>query len=320
MKYYFIALSLALLLSVPVTANAESEGGIDRKNSNSKKIELGIHTGLANVKAREFVYSGSYKLSELIWDTKNVFMLGGDATITLMPSWGVKLNVSASTAINKAGSTMDDYDWMYIGADWTHWSHHDNTELQKGLVLDVALSANIYTNKSKTFFLDGLAGYKRDQWKWQAVGGTYIYSSAFPAFRDLSGSFANVPVISYEQTMNTPYLGMSMKWTEEYLTLDVKLIGSLFSSTKTVDHHFLRTLVITDTFKNGNMIGGDIDFTYHANENWDFNIFYSFQSYPENRGDASYFDQSTGVTTLFPNSAGMSLDYQTFGIGVAYSF
>lgn len=319
MKCFLKALSLAFLLSIAMTSNA----GTLKKNKGyltAKNVELGIHASMASVKAHEFVFIGDYKLSELIWDTKGVFMLGGDLSVTLVPSWGVKLNVSASTAIHKASSIMDDYDWMYIGADWTHWSHHDQTTLEKGLLLDIGLSANLYTNQSKTFTLDVLAGYKRDQWKWHAVGGTYIYSSAFPAFRDLSGSFANVPAISYQQTIDTPYVGMAMKWNEEWLTLGVKVIGSIYANTKSIDNHFMRTLVITDTFKNGNMIGGDIDLTYHANENMNFNIFFSFQNYSQNRGDAAYFDQSTGITTYLPNGAGMSLNYLKFGLGASYSF
>lgn len=316
----FKALSLALLLSMATSASADSAVETKQKASifASRTVEFGIHTGLANVKAHELVYIGSYKLSELIWDTNNAFMVGGDVSATLAPSWGLKLNARLSTAIGKPDSTMDDYDWLVVGADWSDWSHHDNTDLKKGLTADVNLSANLYANKSKTFVLDALLGYKRDQWKWGSVGGSFIYSTF--TFRDTIGTFANIPVISYEQTIDTPYIGMAFEWTERYLTLGVKIIGSRFANAKAVDHHFLRSIVFTDTFKRGNMIGGDFDLTYHATENASFNIFYSFQSYFENRGNAANFDQSTGITTYFQNGAGMSLGYQTFGIGANYAF
>ena len=318
MKYFLTMLSLALYLSMVTTVSA----GTLEKNKGyltAKNVKLGIHTKLVNVKAGEFVYIGSHKLSELIWETRNAFMLGGDASVTLIPSWGVKLNVSGSKAVHKGNSVMDDYDWLITGAPWTHWSNHPNTTLENGLILDANLSVNLYKNRSETVSLDLLAGYKRDQWKWGASGGTFIYSG-LPGFRDISGTFSNIPVISYEQTVSTPYVGVDFKWNEEWLTLNLKFIGSNYASAKAVDNHWLRTLRVTDTFRKGQMYGGDIGFTYHHSDNLTFDLNYSFQSYSENRGDASYLDTSTGIVTPLPDGAAMSLGYQTIELGMNYSF
>lgn len=320
MKFLLSILSLALLLSLSTIANAEWGGDIGQKKSvySNEKIEVGIHTGLTKVEANEFVYIGIYKLSELIWKTNSAFMVGGNTSITLAPSWGVKLYASLSTTISRPNSSMDDYDWLVVGAGWSDWSHHPNTELQKGLTLDTGFSVNLYNN-SRTIVLDALIGYKRDQWKWKAVGGSFIYTT-LPGFRNDIGTFPNVPIIDYEQTINTPYIGMAFDWTRNYLTLGVKFIGSPLVSAKAVDNHYRRTLVITDTFKGGAMIGGNVDLTYHATKNASFNIFYSFQKYLLDSGNAVYFDRSTGITTYLLDDAAMNLNYQTFGISTTYSF
>ncbi len=313
--------AFALLLSISTLASAEAE--MDKPQTSnilaSKSVQLGIRTGFSNVTAHEFVYAENYKVSELLWDTENAPMIATDFSFILVPSWDLKFNATLSTIIGTPDSTMNDYDWLVVGADWSDWSTHDNTQLKRGLNADISISSSLYSNESETIVLDILLGYKRDQWKWEASGGSYIYTLT-PGFRDQTGTFANTPVTSYQQTIDTPYIGMSAIWTEGKFTIGIKVIVSKFAFAKAVDHHYLRNLVFTDTFKNGTMIGGDVHFTYQATKNTTYNIFYAFQSYPKNRGNTSVFNQTTGITTNFYDAAGMSLDYQTLGIGATYAF
>lgn len=319
MKYFLKTLLLLLLLSASTTASAER--GVDQSENiyANKKVEIGVHTSISNINAHEFVYLGNYKLSELIWDTKNALMIGGDVSVELVNSWNLKLNASFSTNVHKGNSTMDDFDWLYVGAPWSHWSHHNNTTLTQAYTADANLSANIYSNQSNTFNVEAILGFKREQFAWKGVGGTFVYSAA-PGFRNFTGSFANIPVITYQQTVDTPYAGLGFDWTEGYLTLGVKLIGSPFVFAKTVDHHILRTLTITDKYNGGSLIGANIDLAFHASENASVNLFFDFQSYSENRGNKTYHNYGTNSTYGLQNGGGMSLKHKEFGIDVTYSF
>lgn len=284
----------------------------------NNRIILAIQTGLANGEAHELVYEGSHKLSELTWDIKNVFMVGGSVTAVLYPAWGLKFNAGISSMVKKQDSTMDDYDWLNTNSPWTHWSHHENTKLEKALTIDASLSKSILSDDSGTFNMDVELGFKRENWGWTASGGTFIYSVA--TFRDTTGTFANVPGISYEQTINTPYIGASISYRESAYSVFLRVIGSPFVFAEAVDHHYLRSLVFTDTVSSGNMVGVDLSLVYHMSKNMNFNINYFYQKHYTNRGDTVIYNQATGVQTYDLDSVGMSLTYQMIGIGATYSF
>jgi len=317
-----IILLAMLAVMVPFTAVAGPSANFQVEESkeaySSERFTLGLQTGLANGTAHELVYFGNHKLSELIWDIKNVFMVEGNVSALLVPSWGLRLNASVSSMVNKQDSTMDDYDWFIIGADWTHWSHHGNTTLERALTFDVNLSKSLYSDKSGAFQLNGELGFKRDNWRWSASGGSFIYSVA--GFRDTTGVFANIPVISYEQTINTPYIGASASYREENFSLFFAVSGSPFVYAEAVDHHYLRNLVFTDTFSSGRMVNVDLSYAYHMTKALSFGIAYAYQNYDMNRGDTVVVNQVTGATSSSFDSAGMDLTYHKVGFGAAYTF
>jgi len=152
------------------------------------------------------------------------------------------------------------------------------------------------------------------------VGGSFIYSSGPNSLRDTVGTFVNVPVITYEQTIEAPYIGAAFDWKKERMTLGFKVIGSFLVSAKTVDHHHLRDLTFTDNFKKGKMLGGAVHFAYKVAENTNVGIAYRFQSYFENRGNSVTYDKLTGQRTLFVDSSGMSLNYQILEMSAVYNF
>ena len=318
-------LVIIVMLS-PMSLYAEAERGSvsgSYKVEDSKKvyrngrITLNIQTGLANGEAHELVYSGSDKISELTWDIKNVFMAGGNITAVLYRPWGLKFNAGISSMVKKQDSIMDDYDWFIINGPWTDWSH-ENATLEKALTIDVSLSKSILSDDSGSFNMDVELGFKRENWKWVSFGGTYIYSVF--GFRDATGTFPNVPGISYEQTINTPFIGASASFRKADFSLFLRVVGSPFVFTEAVDYHYSRGLVFTDTFSSGKMIGLDLSLAYHMSENMSVNINYFYQQHYRNRGDTVTYNQATGAQTYDPNNAGMSLTYQTIGIDMTYSF
>ena len=310
-----------MVLTLPLTVFAEPTGNLQLEESkkvySSERITFGIQSSLVNGKAHELVYQNGHKLSELIWDIRNVLMLEGSVSALLSPSWGLRLNASVSSMVTKQDSTMDDYDWLLVGADWTHWSHHENTTLEKGLTFDVNLSQQLYSDEAGAFNINAIVGFKRDKWAWKAVGGSYIYSTFF--LRDTTGTFANVPVGAYEQTVNAPYAGVSLSYREEDFSVFLSIAGSPFVYAETIDQHYLRSLTITDTFASGNMVNIDFSYTYHINTAASLSLSYAYQKYYENRGDANYNYYASGVQINGPY-AGMDLTYHKAGFSANYSF
>ena len=280
-----------------------------------EKVTVNVHASSAQLLAHELVYSGSEKVSELIWDTKSASLLGVDVHWSLNPEGSVHANLSCATTISKASSVMDDYDWLVVGADWSHWSHHENTNLEQGSIFDINLAKAVYASAKHHLSADFLLGYRQDKWRWQSVGGTYTYTTT--TFRDTQGTFPDIPVINYEQIMDTPYIGIDGRWYSGDLIVGVKLVASAMVSATAVDHHYLRDLVFKDTFKNGNMYGADVNVAYALSANSSVSLNYHTQTYSHNRGDTRVDDQITGASAYAIDVAGMSLDYNA--IGIAYS-
>ena len=171
-------LAAGLSLSVPVWANeaalpGESETSIQiEQEMLVVKAHMGV--GYLNGDSSELVYGeNGRKLSELNWELDDVPMLNVGGSISPR-SW---LTISADfwTRLNRGSGTMDDYDFLAINYDgYTHWSHHDNTDLTQGFMFDLNAAFTFYTFEETSF--SALVGYKYDTWEWEARGGNYFYS------------------------------------------------------------------------------------------------------------------------------------------------
>lgn len=106
--------------------------------------------------------SNNHKASELTWEIDNLYMIG----------------VNGVLEVN---------DWKVPGDEWTDWSHHEDTDVTDGSIID--LNANFAFFRTQNAVLTGMVGYKRDNFGWESRGGDYVYSSG--GFRNSQGSFAD---------------------------------------------------------------------------------------------------------------------------------
>ena len=198
-RIIFCGILLGSLFQVVKAASFDA-----RNDKNTAYISI----GQTAVKANELVYGQpptyptDYKLSQLIWDVRNVPVL--TAGLNLSISKNYTLNVEGKFGLADANGVMDDYDWQYSGRDWSDWSHHQDTALTESSSIDVNLDFNLIGKKKTTLAL--LLGYKEDIWAWESHGGTFIYSDTDNGgFRDQSGSFTpGLHIISYEQRFSMP--------------------------------------------------------------------------------------------------------------------
>ena len=272
-----------------------------------------------NGMADEIVYNGAKKLSHLEWDIKNLKMLSLGFNSQFSDGFGARIKFS--NAINNGDGKMVDYDWIgknYDGnknhANWTHRSISD-VKIQKAQQFDIAGSYNLYKDEFK-FNL----GYKNDRFKWRDYGGSFVYSDG--GFRNYVGNFNGERGITYEQTFETPYIGL--EYQKELF--DKEIYGNIFGNYSNLvyahdtDIHHLTNYKFDEYFKNGEYYNWGANIFSKVKENLYLGVGYEYVYYPENRGYTIMQDLATGESYKYENSAGIINKFSKISLNLKYNF
>lgn len=306
--------------------------GNDLISNNLARTELRLGTGLLNGESGEYVYdadgTGSgipgYKVSELNWQLNNVNMVGIGASI--IPNPRLRFNVDYWSNAGDGDGTMDDYDWLYVGLDWSHWSHHSDTTVTDVSSLDVNGEFTLFSFDKEKTYITALLGYKQDKLAWEAVGGYGIYSDLNAlGYRDLPVVFPNVPGISYEQTYNMPYVGLGVRSVGNSRAMPIVLSASFRYSNQVhgedVDIHHLRDLRFEESGDDGIWQAYDIRIDFHFSPSLSFNLSYAAQRYAEIEATTEVTDLITGAKTFYPGpAAGLDHHSSMRSLGLTYLF
>lgn len=288
-----------------------------QSNRSGLQFETYLATGLLNGEAHEFVYwpdEGNHKASELIWKLENVFMLGAGAS--LKPTQWLKLNIEGWSIASDGEGSMDDYDWLEPGQDWTDWSHHNDVTVTKGSRLDFNAQIPVFNNQTLT--INTFLGYKSENWEWEARGGSFIYSTN--GFRDTTGIFPEGELgITYEQTVNVPYAGLGLTLDANPFRLQTRILGSTLVSGEAVDQHHMRSLVVYDDFSGGNMFAFEALADFMINQNFSVGGGFYYTNYDSMTGDSEWHF-SDGQISVSPDGAGMDLQHTMLLINLLYRF
>ncbi len=294
--------------------------------SGNPRGEYRVATGLLNGESGEYVYDADgfytgipgYKISELKWQLNDVHMLGVGGTYHA--SNRLRLNVDYWVNAGEQDGTMDDYDWLYIGLGWSHWSHHDNTAVTKAEKFDLNGGYTLYSSATGSDTISALAGYRQDRFGWESSGGYGIYSDV--TYRDTAVVFPETPVISYEQTYRTPYIGLALHsggGSGHRLVFDAKLRYSQWVSAEDVDHHILRDLRFEEEGSGGDWIEYDLSLSYLLSKRASLSFSYSAQEYDEIKASSTATDLLSGTVWLYPGeSAGLDHSSQQLSVGFSY--
>ncbi len=312
---------VVMILSLSVVAQSGA-ATVDTETSTQASVESAgiaftgrVGVGYLTGKATEYMYGAEgegYTASELTWKIDSLYMVGLGATI--QPLHWLGINVDTWFNIGDGDGYMQDYDWMEETIqDWTHVSFHDSTSVKKGFIFDVNAEMTAFTNDKVR--LTGILGFRRDNFEWEARGGTYTYS--VNGFRNTSGTSPDGQLmISYEQTFEVPYMGIGIEGDFDRVHLGVKLIGSIFVSGQAIDHHHLRNLVVYDNFSNENMWGVDVAFGYDINDRIGIETAYKYVKY-DTTGKPE-FQSETPVDV--PDVIGADLYVSMVSVALIYSF
>jgi plasminogen activator len=259
-----------------------------------------LSLGLLNGDADEIVYNpgNGAKVSQLEWELDNVAMLG--AGISISPKSWLKLNGDIWINISEGNGAMNDYDWLLPTSEWSDWSYHEDTEVDRVIMLDLSADLTFHAAQHAQFF--GILGFKRDSFEWTARGGDFVYS--VNGFRDTTGSIpGELQVVSYEQTFLFPYIGLGFEVDFAPVTFKGRIIGSTLVDVEAEDTHYLRGLMFDDSFETGSMIAVDLGVSYHLSKRLHVTGGLHYQNYDEVQGSTIITDQSTGFSYLVEGDA-----------------
>ncbi len=278
-------------------------------------IALEASIGVLEGSAHEYVYApseGGRTLSRLDWTFDAVPVLEGALTWTPY-SW-MALAVAARTDLD-GDSTMDDYDFNLIGCppsgsgSLCH-SHHDDTRLDHARRLDVGAAVRVAEIAGVR--LSGLAGYRWEDYKWSAYGGSSNYAGDFPA---------NELAITYEQWWRAPYLGLAAQGERGHFHFSGRVTGSVWAEAHDEDNHHMRTLLFTEEFNRSEMIQAGVRAGYELSPQWMATATYDFERWSLAKGPTKIIDYSTGDVSFFSgDSAGASAVTHTLSAGLLHRF
>ncbi len=280
----------------------------------SARVGLGFFRGELN----EYVYvpeiPKKYRLSGLVWDVDSLLMgrVGGSMQYK---EW-LTLTVDSWLKLSDGSGYLNDYDWLIVGEDWTHWSKSD-ADVTSASIFDV--SANIEFFRKYNYILRGIVGFKRDHFEIVANGGKFIYSTY--NFRDTTGKLPGVPGVTYEQTMTAPYIGLgfSAAFTNN-IALSGRAIYSPFAEGEATDHHHLRNLVVKDEVSGGDMFAFDLSVDWAFQHNLVWNVSTGFQQYNNATGDSVYSFNDTGEVVTHEDGTGMSQEMFQVSSNLIFTF
>ncbi len=282
----------------------------------SFSVEVG--SGYLTGESKEVVYwptLGNHKASELTWAIDNLFMVGIGASLKVH-DW-MAVNFNGWFKAFEGEGTMDDYDWMVRGADWTDWSHHEKTDVTEGSIMDLNVEFSFV--RTDVVALKAITGYKRDNFGWEAYGGNYTYSES--RFRDTKGSISDsIATIGYEQTFTSLYFGLGLAAKFNAFELNGRFIYAPLVYGEATDYHYLRDLVTYDEGEDGSMIAFDVSGSFLITPHFAIEMGYSYQRYDMMQGDSEWHYQDAGVVYYFADGAGMDQTSSLISVALRYTF
>ena len=275
--------------------------------------------GYLTGESKEVVYwpeYGNHKASELTWNIDSLYMAGVGANLKIRDFMAV--NFTGWFKATDGEGSMDDYDWLNVGGDWTDWSTHENTDVTEGSIVDLSVEFNII--RAEGFQLKAIGGYKRDNFAWEAYGGEYTYSEG-GGFRNFTGSFPDgLAIIGYEQTFTAVYGGVGIGVQTPVFELAGRLIYSPIAEGEATDNHYLRNLVSYDNAEEGDMLAFDVTATFVLSPNFALEAAYSYQKYDMMQGDSEWHYRDEGVIVFAPDGAGMDQTSSLVSAGLRFTF
>ncbi|HEY0720220.1 MAG TPA: omptin family outer membrane protease [Gammaproteobacteria bacterium] len=318
-----------MFISQYATAKNYTTHHATQHTTHNETMEIRLNGGYLTGQSGEYVYDADgavtgiagYKMSQLDWKIDTAYLVGVGASLKLGRRTRFNLDYWQNAADGEA--TMDDYDWFYVGADWSDWSHHENTTATEISNVDINGEFTFLKFDNEQASITGIVGYRQDHLKWVAVGGTAIYS--IDSYRDSKVIFPETKGITYEQNFKTPYIGLGLHSAGESNELPIVLNASVqysgWAQGDDSDTHHLRNLLFEESGDGGKWLGMNVSLEFFLSQVMSLNVAYAYQRYQEIKASTTMTDLTTGDVTYFGGaSAGLEHSSRRTSVQFSYHF
>ena len=328
---------LSLLLFEQATCFAFMAGRGQRLITSKYKsttYSFGSSTILLNGEGKEYVYSpdlNGMKVSDLRWESKNIVMTGGELTMQYGESF--TLNGGWWRRMSSQTGTMTDDDWNAVdglqdSSDprvQTNFSE-SKSDLTEGSAYDVNGSLTVMKMMQNNLHVRAIAGYKKEQWKWEASDGYWIYMQELVENRGdailgvgTAGSIDGVG-IRYKQDMTIPYIGVGMNYTGERFGLEAHAIYSNRVELEATDEHLERNLKTEDSFSDGEYWAIGLNHTWNLGPKLFLVGSLELEKIQTVTGDSKWIFTEEDTEETIKNGAGAGYHATTAALTVVYVF
>jgi plasminogen activator len=285
---------------------------IENHTVRNKWFAFDVFLGTLAGDAREYAYDiNGRKLSQLNWKMNNTATIGGRFVYNFLPRFS--LTAKGWTTFFNGNSTLDNYDWFNPRqSQYTNRSHHPDTDLRSAFEGDINISAWIWRNDF--FEFGALGGFQRDGFNFLAKGGCYYYNSG-----EDTGCFPNdLPVISYKQTFDTPYVGLAGSAIFQNVEINALFKYSGWVNAAGHDEHHLRDLTYIDTASSASFYNITLDAGYYTTPSFKVFVEGLYNLYPRNRADVLIQDSVRGAGFLVEQGGGIANSSYMVAVGFSY--
>jgi len=278
---------------------------------------IGPVSGIFWGEAREIVFDTSGVqnrndyLSELIWELRQVFILGIESHWRGKKMNGLEMKFNFAIPNMPVGK-MNDYDWFFTNRDWSHWSQ-SHVKLRWGFIFDF-LYEDVLVSLGR-FKLKLGVGYHMDWWAWKDKIADSLYSTRgtkrpgrrFPdkfnqalgdIFRDKADIIPEgVNGINYWAMYHAPLLTVRCSFEWDVISLGaLGRIGPVLGISK--DHHLRRYeygpkgVYFYDLVFGGPWVDASIEVGFRITDRVSFLL----------RGEFAWLNKTQGYSILVPTN------------------
>jgi plasminogen activator len=274
-------------------------------------LDLEFYTGYLTGRSREIVYDPAtgQRISQLNWDIKSAGVIGGN--VAIKPVEWMRLRVGGWLPFT-SNNHMEDYDWLIPPFDTpSHASVHPDTRLQSAYQIDAQLGLRIVNGAGAAVYAVG--GYRQLHYGWTAYGGTFAYPPPIGSGTIPSG----LPVISYEQWFDTPYLGLSGEWKAGAWWINGEVTGSLWSTSRDRDDHILRATLFEEKATGVKVVVASASLGYDFTPALSLFGRVEYQRHYEGKGPTDIYVYATGDRFHIPGDAA-GIDNHSLVVAVGF--
>jgi plasminogen activator len=331
LKYIFFGVTCAL--TTALTHSACADTSLDHRSTCSSsfytqapsQMEFDLYAGKINGKSFEIVYDGADSkrvLSELQWEIKNLWVVGGIFQTTLGYN-RLHFKIDGWTKMHMAPSTMIDKDFFDSdSSEFTHISKHPKTKLDMAQMLggEIGYDFFCFDRGLLSAQLRCSVGYEFSHFHWKASGGSYVYREEGYTY---IGNFADHLIIDYKQRFSVPYLALQLNLNWQGATLSFFGKYSDIARVKTNDKHLARDVLFIDSFNDAEYcaLGANISGNIWTLCGYPLkvNLKYSYQWLDTTRGDTKISSPEDSSVKL-RDIAGISQFYHIITVGLSTKF